>query len=131
MEDVCSELKQRAQEVSSAIQEAGQRAITAVETCVAELLQEVDDIVEGRLKVLEHQHDNLKVHLKAASNAYHFSKKHLGKRTTDGFGEVFSKFFKHLTLVFQACWPVNLSNNLVNTPSSAFTLMMTSWLRKR
>ena len=72
VDQVSTELVQRAQEVRTDIRQAGERAVQMVEAHVQQMVQEVDDLEESRLKVLDRQKDELKTCLDSARSAVRF-----------------------------------------------------------
>ena len=72
-DNVNAQLSARAREVRSEIRSATQRVIQTAQACEQQLLQEVDDIEEFRLKILDKQKDELKSHLDSVKNAVAFS----------------------------------------------------------
>ena len=75
VDSVSTQLTKRAGEVRSEIKQAGERTKEMVDVHVGQMVQEVDDLEEGRHKVLDHQRDELKSHLEAANNVVRFREK--------------------------------------------------------
>ena len=72
VDDVSTDLARRAREVRSGVRHAGKRAVEVVEAHVEQLVQDVDDLELCRLKTLDWQRDELKLHLDGAKNAVRF-----------------------------------------------------------
>ena len=72
VDNVSTELARRADEVRTDIRRAGRRAVEMVDAHVEQMVQEVDDLEQARLKVLDRQRDELKSHLSAAKCAINF-----------------------------------------------------------
>ena len=83
VDNVSTRLSARARNVCGEIRAAAQRVIETALACEQQLIQEVDDIEDSRLKVLDKQADELKSHLDDVKNAVAFSDRLEDSKATD------------------------------------------------